>query len=49
VAEPQLVMSDGDDVLFTARITATHDGRTLARRAFALFHCSSRAVLLVPV
>ena len=29
MAEPQLVMSDGDDVLFTARITATHDGRTL--------------------
>jgi ketosteroid isomerase-like protein len=28
-AEPQLVMSDGDDVMFTARVTARHQGRTL--------------------
>ena len=29
VAEPGLVMRDGDDVLFTARVTADRDGRTL--------------------
>jgi len=27
--EPQLVLSEADDVMFTARITAKHDGRTL--------------------
>ena len=27
--EPQLVLSDGDDVMFTARVTAQHEGRTL--------------------
>lgn len=27
--EPQRVLSDGDDVMFTARVTASHQGRTL--------------------
>jgi ketosteroid isomerase-like protein len=27
--EPQLVVRDGDDVMFVARVTADHDGRTL--------------------
>jgi ketosteroid isomerase-like protein len=27
--EPQLVLSDGDDVMFTGRVTAEHEGRSL--------------------
>ena len=38
VAEPELVVGDGADVLFTARVTAHHEGRTLDVTNAYAFH-----------